>query len=192
MMAMRSASRIASSKSWVMKTMVFFSTDLQAEELVLHLAPDQRIERREGLVEEPQLRLDGERAGDADALLLAAGQLARQSRLAARQGRPARSSRAPAPRARPAPRPAPPAERRRCRAPSDAAAARNAGTPCPSCGAGSRSSRARWRRAGRWPLNRISPGRRLDQPRQAAHQRRLARARQAHDDEDLAGARPRG
>ena len=30
-------------------------------------------------------------------------------------------------------------------------------------------------------------GRRLDEPRQAAHERRLAAARQAHDDEDLAG-----
>ena len=31
-----------------------------------------------------------------------------------------------------------------------------------------------------------APGGRLDQPRQAAHERRLARARQPHDDEDLA------
>ena len=79
MMAIRSASRIASSKSWVMKTMVFCSTALQAQELVLHLAPDQRIERRERLVEEPELGLDRERAGDADPLLLAAGELARDS-----------------------------------------------------------------------------------------------------------------
>jgi hypothetical protein len=35
--------------------MVFFSTRLQAHELVLHLAPDQRVERREGFVQEPQL-----------------------------------------------------------------------------------------------------------------------------------------
>ena len=83
MMAMRSARRIASSKSWVMKTMVFCSTALQAQELVLHLAPDQRIERGERLVEEPELRVDGERAGDADALLLAAGELARKIVLAA-------------------------------------------------------------------------------------------------------------
>ena len=56
---------------------------LQAQELVLHLAPDQRIERGERLVEEPDLRVDGERAGDADALLLAAGELVRQIVLAA-------------------------------------------------------------------------------------------------------------
>ena len=49
---------------------------LQPEELVLHLAADQRIERREWLVEKPELRPDGERAGDADPLLLAAGELA--------------------------------------------------------------------------------------------------------------------
>ena len=50
---------------------------LQPHQLVLHLAADQRIERRERLVEEPDLRLDRQAAGDADALLLAAGQLAR-------------------------------------------------------------------------------------------------------------------
>ena len=99
MMAMRSASRIASSKSWVMKTMVFLQHALQPQELVLHLAADQRIERRERLVEEPDLRLDREDAGDADALLLAAGQFARIEALAAARGRPARSSRARAPRA---------------------------------------------------------------------------------------------
>ena len=56
MMAMRSARRIASSKSWVMKTMVLCSARLQPQELVLHLAADQRVERRERLVEEPDLR----------------------------------------------------------------------------------------------------------------------------------------
>src|SRR3546814_15248001 len=56
---------------------------LQAQELVLHLAADQRVERREGLVEEPDLRLHRQRTGDADALLLAAGQLARIIGLAA-------------------------------------------------------------------------------------------------------------
>ncbi len=157
MMAMRSASRIASSKSWVMKTMVLLQHRLQAHELVLHLAPDQRIERRERLVEEPQFRLHRQRAGDADPLLLAARELARDRTPRARRGRPARSSRAPAPRARSAPCPAPRAERRRCPAPSDAAAGRSAGTPCPSGGGGSRSSA--WPRpASRSsPLNRISP-----------------------------------
>ncbi len=56
---------------------------LQPQELVLHLAADQRVERGERLVEEPQLRTDRQRAGDADALLLAARKLARQVGLAA-------------------------------------------------------------------------------------------------------------
>jgi hypothetical protein len=37
------------------------------------------------------------------------------------------------------------------------------------------------------PSITMRPGGRLDQPVQQAHQRRLARARQAHDHEDLAG-----
>ena len=48
----------------------------------MQLAADQGIERGEGLVEEPQLGLDGERAGDADPLLLAARKLARKMALA--------------------------------------------------------------------------------------------------------------
>ncbi len=56
---------------------------LQPQELVLHLPADQRIERAERLVEEPDVGLDREAAGDADALLHAAGKLARAARLAA-------------------------------------------------------------------------------------------------------------
>jgi hypothetical protein len=56
---------------------------LQPQELVLHLAADERVERREGFIEKPDIGLDGERAGDADALLLAARQLAREIILAA-------------------------------------------------------------------------------------------------------------
>ena len=77
---------------------------------------------------------------------------------------------------------------RRCRAPSGAAAGRSAGTPCPSCGAGSRSARARCACSRSRPSKQDLAGGRFDQPRQAAHERRLAGARQAHDDEDLAFA----
>ena len=56
---------------------------LQPQKLVLHLPPDQRIERGERLVEKPDVRVGGERAGDADALLLTAGELVRQIVLAA-------------------------------------------------------------------------------------------------------------
>ena len=58
---------------------------LQTEELVLHLAPDQRVEGGERLVEEPDVGLDRQRAGDADALLLPARELAREVALAALQ-----------------------------------------------------------------------------------------------------------
>jgi hypothetical protein len=34
---------------------------LEADDLVLHVAPDQRVERAEGLVVEHQLGVDGER-----------------------------------------------------------------------------------------------------------------------------------
>ena len=50
---------------------------LQAHEFRLHLAADQRIERRKRLVEEPDFGLDRQRAGNAHPLLLAAGKFAR-------------------------------------------------------------------------------------------------------------------
>ena len=58
---------------------------LQPKELVLHLAADQRIERREGLVEEPDVRSHRERARDAHTLLLATRELSREVVLAALQ-----------------------------------------------------------------------------------------------------------
>ena len=58
-----------------MKTMVFFELLLQLEQLVLHVAADQRVERAERLVHQQQVGVGGERAGQADALLHAAGQL---------------------------------------------------------------------------------------------------------------------
>jgi hypothetical protein len=48
---------------------------LQAQHLVLHLATDQWIERRERLIEDQHLRIDGERACKPDALLHATAQL---------------------------------------------------------------------------------------------------------------------
>ena len=48
---------------------------MQAEHLVLHVAADQRVERAERLVEQQDLGVDGQRAGQADALLHAAGEL---------------------------------------------------------------------------------------------------------------------
>ena len=48
---------------------------VEPEDLVLHVPPDQRVERAERLVEEHHLGVDRERPGEADALLLAARQL---------------------------------------------------------------------------------------------------------------------
>ena len=51
---------------------------LQAHDLVLHVAADQRIERAERLVVEHHLGVGRERARDADALLHAARELVRE------------------------------------------------------------------------------------------------------------------
>ena len=48
---------------------------VQPDDLVLHVATDQGVERRERLVEEQDLRVAGERAGQPDALLHPAGEL---------------------------------------------------------------------------------------------------------------------
>ena len=48
---------------------------LEPDHLVLHVAADERVERAERLVVEHHLRVDGERAREADALLHAAGEL---------------------------------------------------------------------------------------------------------------------
>ena len=57
-----------------MNTTVFLSSRCRRD-LVLHVAPDQRVERRERFVEQQDLGIVGERAREADALLHAAGQL---------------------------------------------------------------------------------------------------------------------
>ncbi len=49
----------------------------EAHHLVLHVAADQRVERRERLVEEHDRRVGGERPGESDPLLLTAAQLVR-------------------------------------------------------------------------------------------------------------------
>ena len=50
---------------------------LQAEELVLQALAVDRVDRAEGLVHQHHQRVGGERPGDADPLLLAAGELRR-------------------------------------------------------------------------------------------------------------------
>ena len=158
---------------------------LQADEFVLQLAPDQRVERREGFVEKPELRLDRQRACDAHALLLAARKLARKGGLAPRKAhQPDHLAR---------PHLAPLAidtlhlqreghvvEHGKVRQEREVLKdhahlvtpyLRHLGLGCGEQVLAVEQYLAR---------------RRLDQSRQAAHQRGLARTGQAHDDEDLA------
>ena len=67
---------MASSKSWVMNTIVLCNVDCSRRNSSLHLPPDQRVQGGEGLVEEPDIRLDSKRPADADPLLLAAREFA--------------------------------------------------------------------------------------------------------------------
>ena len=74
--AMRSPIRIASSMSWVTKTIVFCNPRRILQELVLQPRARDRVDRAERLVHQHHRRVGRERARDADALLLAARQLA--------------------------------------------------------------------------------------------------------------------
>ena len=60
-----------------MNTSVSPSLPLQVAQQVQHLRLDRHVERRHGLVGDQQLRAQRERARDADALALAAGELVR-------------------------------------------------------------------------------------------------------------------
>ena len=144
---------------------------------------------RERLVEEQDLGIVGERAGQADALLHAAGQL-----VGVALAQPLEAD-----------------EVEHLAGPR--AAARALALPCTSSPKATLSSTRRCgeqaevlehhrhlvRGAARAAARRVAPvdvlavdqdlaGGRLDQAAQAAHERRLARAREPHDDEDLAAA----
>ena len=56
----------------------FIKHPLQPQKFILHFAPDQRIKRRERLIQKPNVRLDGQRSGDPYALLLSAGKFTRE------------------------------------------------------------------------------------------------------------------
>ena len=65
---------------------------LQLDEQVQHLRLDRDVERRHRLVGDDELRLQDERAGDPDALALAAAELVRVAAQASRAPSPTRSS----------------------------------------------------------------------------------------------------
>ncbi len=74
---MRSDSSTASSTSWVIMIIVLPSRAVDFHHRVLQMGARQRVERAERLVEQQDLRLHGQRPGDADTLLHAAGDLGR-------------------------------------------------------------------------------------------------------------------
>ena len=94
-------------RSWVTKTAVLRSRRCSARNSSLQLAARDRVERAERLVEQEERRVGGQRARDADALALSAGELVRiPARRTRRPGdRPDRAAPRRAPRARAASQP---------------------------------------------------------------------------------------
>ena len=74
---MRSAISTASSRSWVTNRIVFLVRRVDVEQFGLQRLARLRVERAERLVHQQHGGVDGQRAGDADALLHAAGKLMR-------------------------------------------------------------------------------------------------------------------
>ena len=76
----RSDSIAASSSAWVISNTVAPGLAPEPQQFVAHQQPRLLIERAERLVEQDQSRLHHQRAGDADALAHAAGELRRDRR----------------------------------------------------------------------------------------------------------------
>ena len=74
-----SASAIASGCVWVTWTKVMPSLLCRRLQLAAHPEPQELVERRQRLVEEQHARIGDQRAGERDALLLAAGELRRHA-----------------------------------------------------------------------------------------------------------------
>ncbi len=77
MTATRSHMWRTTDRSWAMNTSVRPKLALQVAQQVQHLRLDRDVQRRDGLVGDQQLRFQRQRAGDADPLALAAGELVR-------------------------------------------------------------------------------------------------------------------
>ena len=88
----RSATSNASSWSCVTKTLVTWISSCSRRSQLPQLLPHLGVERAERLVEQQHLRLGRERAGQRDALPLAAGELRRDSGRRGRRAGPASSS----------------------------------------------------------------------------------------------------
>ena len=159
---------------------------LQSDHLVLHVAPDQGIERAEGLVEQQHLGIERERAGEADALLHASGELVGVLVLEAGQSDeldhllctrgPLRLGHA--------------LDLETERDVLDDAAVREQAEVLEDHRDGAAAQRTQLVGVGARDVaagDRHLPGGRLDQAHEGAHERRLARARETHHDEHLAG-----
>ena len=133
------------------------------------------VERRERLVEEQHLRVGHEGAGDGDALLLAAGEIARPARARARRGRPCRA-RAPT-RARRSARAGPARPKPTLSATVSQGSSRGSWKTMPTAGCGSAIAS---------PSRRIAPALARSRPGDEAQQRGLAAARAADERHDLA------
>ena len=72
----RSATAMASGWVWVTWTKVMPSSRCMRAKLAAHLQAQELVERRQRLVEQQHARVGDQRAGERDALLLAAGELA--------------------------------------------------------------------------------------------------------------------
>ena len=105
------------------------------------------VEVGQRFVEQQHARMDRQRAGQCDALLLTAGQLARQPRWRTPPASPGAASRPRAPAWRPAPCAASPARTRCCAQRTGAGTAHSSGTRCPSR-ADAAAARRCWRRRG--------------------------------------------
>ena len=135
-----------------MKIMVFPVSCLEPDDLVLHVAADQRVERAERLVVEHQLGLDRERAREAHALLHAAGQLRRERVGHVVQADQLEHLVGALAGARPSTCPGSRGRRRRCRSPCGGRAGRSAGTPSRPCAGAARGGPRR-----REPVTSWSP-----------------------------------
>ena len=187
--AMRSPILIASSMSWVTNTTVLRSSRLQAQELVLEALAVDRVDRAERLVHQHQRRVGGERAGDADALALAAGELRRVAAAHLRRqpdqveqlARRASACGA-------CPSPAAAGRWRCCRRSSGAGTGRSAGSRSRSWRRSSVSSRLAHAAAADQDVALGDVDHAVDHP----HRGRLAAAGRPDEHADLARRRPRG
>ena len=182
------------SASWVTRTMVTPCSRLSDDQRLHDLVRGSRIEIAGRLVGEKQARRVDQRAGDGDALLLAAGELARRVALAIAEAEKCSAARARSMRSA-----------RRCRPGGgvverqadilERAGARQQVEALEHEAEALAADAGEVRLAQRRDIDALEEVMAAGRPVEAAengHQRRLARTRRAHDGDELAGARRSG